>query len=581
LFTATKQVFRHELRSPLHGVLAAAELLQGTKFDDFQGSLLETINACGRTLLDTMNQVLDYTKLVSLQKDLRHLKRNLASQVDIKSMQRSAGHLDAYMATDISLLSEEVVEGICLGHSYGQRPTVSIDATGAPLVTSKPSQDPNIPQLHVDVTMDIAQHDWIYFTPPGAIRRIIMNIFSNAVKYTESGRVSMTLEAKETSEIWSAQQGPKEDLITLTVSDTGRGMSAEFLQSKLFVPFAQENSLSVGTGLGLSIVRSLVKSLNGSINVESHSGEGTTVKVTLPLSRQRQEDHGSIPGALPSPPQEDSDFSTNEVHLLRSTRAGQKVAILGIEPSDARKHLLWGTISHYLVDWYGLELVSPSSESPIDVILTNEQRPKEVDNWGSTDPNQAVLVVSDKYTGHDAIREEWSPFTKVVSIISRPCGPHKLARFLQKCFNRDSSSSNPESMVSPEPEQNPLSMTVENTSSTEQTSLVNDIQTSNTNNGAPIPHNTAVQSSTEKVDSLPPPATTHNTEDRPEPRKPRVLVVEDNKINLHLMLSFLKKRELVTLDSAENGQLAVKAVESLQQGYDIIFMGKHFVPFPI
>jgi len=215
-------------------------LLQGTQFDDFQSSLLETINACGRTLLDTMNQVLDYTKLASLEKDLRHLKRNLTSHMDIESMQRSAGHLDAYMTTDVSLLSEEVVEGVCLGHSYSQRSTVSIDTTGAPFVTTKSSQDPDLPQLHVDVTLDIAQNDWIYYTPPGAIRRIIMNILSNAIKYTDSGRVSMLLEATKASQGWSQQQGPKEDMITLTVSDTGRGMSAEFLRSKLFVPFAQE-----------------------------------------------------------------------------------------------------------------------------------------------------------------------------------------------------------------------------------------------------------------------------------------------------------------------------------------------------
>jgi CheY-like chemotaxis protein len=51
-------------------------------------------------------------------------------------------------------------------------------------------------------------------------------------------------------------------------------------------------------------------------------------------------------------------------------------------------------------------------------------------------------------------------------------------------------------------------------------------------------------------------------------------VVDDNSINLNLMLTFMKKRQLATLDSAENGQLAVDAVERTPQGYDLIFMGK-------
>ncbi|KAJ5582253.1 hypothetical protein N7535_000873 [Penicillium sp. DV-2018c] len=431
----------HELRSPLHGVMAAAELLQCTLFDDFQGSLLDTINACGRTLLDTMNQVLDYTKLVSLEKDLRHLKRNLAPHMDIQSMQRSAGHLDSYMTTDISLLTEEVVEGVSLGHSYSQRPVAPTDPTGAALTKTKNPEGFNIPQLHVDVIMDIEPNDWVYYTPPGALRRIIMNIFSNAVKYTDSGHVSLHLEAKRAPEGWSQPQGVDEDLITLTVSDTGRGMSADFLRGRLFVPFAQENSLSVGTGLGLSIVRSLVKTLGGSINVDSRPGEGTTVKVMLPLSRkgsEDNEDHTEIPDGMPSPPQEGADPVTNDVRLLRDNHAGRKVAILGVEPDDGPNHQLWGPVSRYLTCWYGLELV-PSSSAAVDIFLVEETLAERDKNWGFSDQQQAVLVLSSRYVGHNSVRAKWSQFAKVVSIVSRPCGPHKLARLIRKCFEQGSS----------------------------------------------------------------------------------------------------------------------------------------------
>lgn len=551
-------------------------MLQGTQFNEFQGSLLETINACGRTLLDTMNQVLDYTKLISLEKDLRHLKRNLTSNVDIKSLQRSAGHLDAYTSTDLALLSEEVVDGVCLGHSYSQRPAVYLDTASAQSTDIK-LKDLEIPELHVDVTLDIAQHNWDYHIPPGALRRIIMNLLSNAVKYTDSGRVSVCLEAKEAPETRFLQSGAREDLITLTVSDTGRGMSADFQRGKLFVPFSQENSLSEGTGLGLSIVRGLVKSLNGTISVDSRPGEGTTFKVIVPLARHDSEDFCSIPGALPSPPQEESDSSMNEIRLLRDTHLGRKVAILGIEPSDVHKHPLWATISRYLVDWYGLELTSASSDANIDVILA-DKIPLETDSSQYfADRNQAVLVVSSKYVGHDTVRADWAPFSKMVNVISRPCGPHKLARFLQKCLDQECSPSNMEPIVPPTPASDHPSNPVQDALSVEPSTADDDKTPTPDNN--PPPNTSPLPSLPPKLDPLPP-ASVETTEAPDEPRKPRVLVVEDNKINLNLMLAFLKKRKLVTLDSAENGQLAVNAVEKLQGCYDIIFMGKPFSPLP-
>ncbi|KAL2831150.1 hypothetical protein BDW59DRAFT_158095 [Aspergillus cavernicola] len=75
----------HELRSLLHGILAAAKFLSGRNLDEFQGSLLEAINACGRTLLDTMDQVLDFSKIVSLERKSRQLRQNTKqSRLELK-----------------------------------------------------------------------------------------------------------------------------------------------------------------------------------------------------------------------------------------------------------------------------------------------------------------------------------------------------------------------------------------------------------------------------------------------------------------------------------------------------------------
>jgi hypothetical protein len=537
--------------------MAAAEILQGTNLTAYQGSLMDTINACGRTLLDTMNQVLDFSKIVSLERQSQQFERRKGVPLEMKSMHRLAAHLDAYVATDISILAEEVVEGVCLGHSHTQN---SIDSSVILTASAKVNEgtlNANFPRPNVDVIIDVAANDWVYYTPPGALRRIIMNIFGNAIKYTEAGNVTFQLDAKEASESWFPHNGPREHMVTLTVSDTGKGISEGFLKSKLFVPFAQEDSLATGSGLGLSIVRSLVKSLGGCINVNSRPGSGTTVKVTLPMARSKPEGNETQSGPM-SPFVRERDPVLSEFHYLRQKHNGKRVAIMNMEPEVASSDPCWANLSRYLTDWYGLILVSPSSQEPIDLILGNELPSQDQINCCSRGKNTAFLILSSKYIGRDSIRVQGPFGFKVVDLINRPCGPHKLARFIQKCLDKDTRHE-----------------------TIEITSLAEGLANSDLN-GRPASNHESQQSGTQSSSTTPSENSifTPNTEitegtDSPEvPRGARILVVEDNKINLNLMLAFLKKGDFATVDSAENGSLAVSAVKQDQQGYDIIFMGK-------
>lgn len=508
---------------------------------------MDTINACGRTLLDTMNQVLDFSKLMSLERQFRHLERRKASSLELKDLHRSAAHLDTHVATDISILAEEVVEGVSLGHFHTQKSTDSSGLLTTAAKASEGSFDTNIPRPNVDVVIDIAPNDWTYSTPPGALRRIIMNIFSNAIKYTEAGHVSLHLEAKEASATSFSRHGTKEHLVTLTVSDTGKGISEGFLRSKLFVPFAQEDSLVTGSGLGLSIVRSLVKSLGGSINVNSRLGSGTIVKVILPLLRSEQKEVEVDFGPRGSAP--------NEVQHLREAHGGRRVAIMNVDPEDAPNDSSWAVLSRYLTDWYGLILVSSSSQEPVDLILGDELPSQSEIHRCFTDNSTPFLMLSKNYIGRDSIHVQWASGSKVVDIINCPYGPHKLARFIHKSLAKDLKRSTAETTTLPEFPAKP-DMSELPTSS-------NESPESNPNSSSTTPSELSL--STPNTETTDPPD---------EPRGVRILVVEDNKINLHLMLTFLNKRGFAAVDSAENGSLAVAAVKQAQPGYDFIFMGE-------
>jgi hypothetical protein len=116
---------------------------------------------------------------------------------------------------------------------------------------------------------------WTVRSQPGALRRIVMNLLGNALKYTESGYIAIKLQQ-------STKHHEAIDL-ALSIEDSGRGMTAEYQRTKLFSPFSQEDPFSSGTGLGLSIVKQIIESLKGEIEVNSTLNVGTQIKVSVRL----------------------------------------------------------------------------------------------------------------------------------------------------------------------------------------------------------------------------------------------------------------------------------------------------------
>jgi signal transduction histidine kinase len=611
----------HELRSPLHGILAAAEFMDGTYMNEFQKSLVETINACGRTLLDTMNQVLDFSKIVSLEKSWRQVRKARRDPKEdvidnIKGVDSMAALLDTHTCEDICLLAEEVVEGVCLGHSYGRSAGGSTGASRTPSMPSgagssslstPDSESAGEIRPEVEIIVDIKEGNWVYKTQPGALRRIIMNIFGNAMKYTETGHIIVRLESVKSEESSAKSKVRKEsdELVVLTVSDTGKGISEEFLRARLYTPFAQEDTLAVGTGLGLSIVRSIVKSLGGHIGIHSRPGQGTSVKVTLPLSRPESDD-GTSPGVRPH-----QSVPGQDLQIIRERFSDKKVAILGYNPeSSGTTPTTTSVLANYATKWCGLTIVPwPASAELADLVLATDKDVNEELRVRQTIKTRAMVVICSTTVDYDTYRSAWSKLTDTVEFLYRPCGPYKLARTVLRCFKQAAGLPPPHyantlhpSLVDrtriaiPDtkivqtgrsiggPENNPAPSLVDLQTSSEprlesaQPDLLSptielppDIMDEGVHGRRSAPAVPALDRGEGSViPSLP--------EDQAlslSPATPvNVLVVDDNHINLRLLLTYLSRRNITNLDSAENGKMAVEAVEKRMDGYDIIFMGE-------
>ncbi|KAK1980228.1 hsp90-like protein [Colletotrichum cereale] len=298
----------HELRSPLHGVVAAAELLHDTQLDAFQVDVIHTIEISGKTLLDTIDHLLDYSKVNTFLRASKSGRKNSGMGRGLRSETSASiesGMMSLVSDVHLDLLVEEVIESVFIGHSFHHMVASSLarhgTTSGPPtpaqekldaIATSDglghrriPSESPPVSLKDVKILVDIdPQYSWVFHTNPGAIRRVVMNLFGNALKYTTKGFIKIHLRQEEVVH----KSSRSASMVVLTVSDSGKGISEDFLHNKLFTPFSQEDTLAPGTGLGLSLVRQIVTGLGGTISVRSQVGHGTSITVSMPLVLSRK-----------------------------------------------------------------------------------------------------------------------------------------------------------------------------------------------------------------------------------------------------------------------------------------------------
>lgn len=219
----------HEIRTPLNAVIGFSELLKESLTNDTQRGYVGIITESSQLLMDLINDVLDVSKIEAGRIVLEHADFNLY-----------------YLIESLLKLMGPRLEskGLALAYDYDR-----------------------------DVPADFS-------ADPTRIRQILLNLISNAIKFTEQGKISISVTSQPRAAADNVCR------VKISVSDTGIGIPLE-KQARIFDAFTQADASMTkkygGTGLGLYIVKMLLEKMGGTISVQSEDGNGSTFTIVLPL----------------------------------------------------------------------------------------------------------------------------------------------------------------------------------------------------------------------------------------------------------------------------------------------------------
>ena len=218
----------HEIRTPMNGIFGSLQLLQKMELGTAAHKLIENASFSTKNLLIIINDILDFSKI-------------------------EAGKLNIVnVAFDLKIIINSLTQDVAI------------------LLRDK------------DVTFNVLMADDVYkywHGDPVRIKQILLNMLSNAIKFTDEGEVTLTITGNEE--------------LNMKISDTGIGIS-EDMMTRLFGRFEQADSSTTrkygGTGLGFSITRSLIDLMGGEIDVVSEIDKGTVVSICLSLKKAALEE---------------------------------------------------------------------------------------------------------------------------------------------------------------------------------------------------------------------------------------------------------------------------------------------------
>ena len=323
----------HEIRTPMNGVLGMLTLLEGTELNSKQRESVATIRTCGDGLMIVLNDILDFSKIE-------------AGKLRIETHPFSL---------------KQCIDGAIF------------------LLSGKASEKGLV--LVCDIAADIPDG---YNGDINRIRQILVNLVSNAIKFTDKGSVTVSVTGKE-------KEGEVYE-IHFSVQDTGMGISAED-QLKLFKSFTQVDTSSTrnfgGTGLGLVICDQLLKLMNGKIWLESLPGAGSNFSFCLPMKTE------TLSNTVLSPIDSEDDSSK------------AKLKILVVEDSEINRVIatslleMLGYSSDTAND--GQQAIDALDQQHYDVVLMDMQMPvldgisatvEIVNKWGDKRPKIIAMTAN-------------------------------------------------------------------------------------------------------------------------------------------------------------------------------------------
>ncbi len=294
----------HEIRTPINGMMGMVDLTLLTKLNDEQKDNLVTAKACANSLLKIINDILDFSKMEVGKLSIDKVTFNL----------------------------REVVEEIVKMHSP------KIESKGLELRSTLSS---NIPQYIIG--------------DPIRLRQILNNLISNAIKFTQKGRITITVDSKVVENHAN---------LRFKVSDTGIGIAPQDI-GKLFQSFSQVEDYVTkkygGTGLGLAISKSLVEMMGGHIRVKSEKGKGSTFYFNLKFKI----------GAQPK-------FKDNYTQIITSPTRLTKILLVEDDAVNQKVILKMLCKKGYVVDTAnnGKEALEIFEIGKYDIVLMDIQMPE-------------------------------------------------------------------------------------------------------------------------------------------------------------------------------------------------------------
>ncbi|KAF9573726.1 His Kinase A domain containing protein [Mortierella alpina] len=598
----------HELRTPLHIILGILELLYANKdepLSETQLAMVYSAEASGKSLIDTINNIIDLAKLdPDNNMDAQNIHGDRAStpspeaeepvmeEIDIRELCERVAESMAKACTDKNLImipswtkpSLTSLSSSVPSSTPGSNPT---QLRGIPSpedsvngyhsssesqngFTSRKFPSDRKPILELMVAMDEPERDpdqdtlWSFVLELKTVTRILTQLVENAIKFTTTGFVEISAIAYNNSPLPMKPPHPEARAVLFTVRDTGKGISAEFVQSHLFKRFSQEDPLQVGTGLGMALVKELVRKLGGWMEVwsEGVEGKGCVVKVLLwacPASHPTK----SLKD-ISGPWQEMScRFFAGEPSLgsdrifkiLGERLMGQQLCMnvergdeRDISPEDMLKDLADQShcdllvinddlvrLKAYLAYWIerhqaakadGLE--DPETPTPLMIL--------------SAPPNvMTVQRLVDEYL-ETQVEGNAADRPATIVIMSKPVGPLKLVQCLRDCFTPAFSS---RALLATD--DGPALADFQTKLDSAAPKLRPQRSIRHYQSQKQLQHNKAVAIAEGPVID----------HDHPDGPLPRVLIVEDNITNRMILRTFLRKRGIGVIE-AENGKLGVE-----------------------